>query len=78
MNDFLDKLFPCYPKLLLETFAFVNLTSRLEGICDPEGIVVSHTTWALVKDEFRFEPRGEVTVKGFSHAILAHNLVLKE
>jgi len=56
----------------------VNLASRLEGICDPEGIVVSHTTWALVKDAYRFEPRGEVTVKGFSHSVLAHNLVLKE
>ena len=56
----------------------VNLASRLEGICDPEGILVSHATWALVKDAFRFEPRGEVTVKGFSHAILAHNLVLTE
>ena len=56
----------------------VNLASRLEGICDPEGILVSHATWALVKEAFRFEPRGEVTVKGFSHAILAHNLVLAE
>ena len=56
----------------------VNLASRLEGICYPEGILVSHATWALVKDAFRFEPRGEVTVKGFSHAILAHNLVLTE
>ena len=56
----------------------VNLASRLEGICYPEGILVSHATWALVKEAFRFEPRGEVTVKGFSHAILAHNLVLTE
>lgn len=56
----------------------VNLASRLEGICDPEGILVSHATWALVKEAFRFEPRGEVMVKGFSHAILAHNLVLTE
>ena len=56
----------------------VNLASRLEGICDPEGILVSHATWALVKEAFRFEPRGEVMVKGFSHAILAHNLVLAE
>ena len=56
----------------------VNLASRLEGICDPEGILVSHATWALVKEDFQFESRGEVKVKGFSHAVLAHSLVLQE
>jgi len=56
----------------------VNLASRLEGICDPGGILVSHSTWALAKDDFSFENRGEVAVKGFSHPVLAHNLVLRE
>jgi class 3 adenylate cyclase/CheY-like chemotaxis protein len=52
----------------------VNLASRLEGICDPGGILVSHATWALVKDDFQFETEGEVAIKGFSHPVLAHNL----
>ncbi|MCP4577443.1 MAG: DUF3369 domain-containing protein [Deltaproteobacteria bacterium] len=56
----------------------VNLASRLEGISDPGGILVSHATWAMVKDEFPFETRGEVTVKGFSHPVLAHHLVWAE
>ncbi len=54
----------------------VNLASRLEGICDPGGILVSHATWAMVKEDFQFETRGEVTLKGFSQAMLAHNLVM--
>ena len=57
---------------------YVNLASRLEGVCDPGGILVSHLTWALVKGDFQFEARGEVTIKGFSHPVLAHNLVLEE
>jgi len=55
----------------------VNLASRLESACDPGGILVSHSTWALVKDDFQFETGGEISVKGFSHPVLAHNLVLQ-
>ncbi len=54
----------------------VNLASRLEGACAPGGILVSHSTWALVKDAFQFETGGEITVKGFSRPVLGHNLVL--
>ncbi len=56
----------------------VNLASRLESICDPEGILVSHSTWALVKGDFQFETKGEVEIKGFSHPVLAHNLILSD
>ena len=56
----------------------VNLASRLESICDPGGILVSHSTWALVKEEFEFETKGDVSIKGFSQPVLAHNLVLAE
>ena len=55
----------------------VNLASRLESACDPGGILVSHSTWALVKDDFQFETGGEISVKGFFHPVLAHNLVLQ-
>jgi class 3 adenylate cyclase len=54
----------------------VNLASRLENACDPGGILVSHSTWALVKDHFQFESRGEINAKGFSHTVLAYNLIL--
>ena len=56
----------------------VNLASRLENACDPGGILVSHSTWALVKDHFQFESRGEIPVKGFSHPVLAYNLILEQ
>jgi class 3 adenylate cyclase len=56
----------------------VNLASRLEGACDPGGILVSHSTWALVKDNFQFQTKGEIDVKGFSRPVLAYNLVLPE
>jgi class 3 adenylate cyclase len=42
----------------------VNLASRLEGCCETDSIVVSHATWALVRDEFSCKPLGEVEVKG--------------
>lgn len=53
----------------------VNLASRLESACEPGGILVSHSTWALVKDEFNFENKGEISIKGFSHPVIAHDLI---
>ena len=36
------------------------------------------SAWALAKDDFPFDTRGEVAIKRFSHPLLAHNLVLEE
>jgi class 3 adenylate cyclase len=47
----------------------VNLASRLESACEPGGVLISHPTWALIKDEINCEPRGEIEVKGFSRAV---------
>ncbi len=54
----------------------VNLASRLEGCCEPGGILISHSTYSLVKNEIRCEPMGKVTVKGIHREILTYNVIL--
>ncbi len=53
----------------------VNLASRLETAGKPGGILISHSTWALVKDDFNCRSRGEIKVKGFSHPVIAYDIV---
>jgi len=52
----------------------VNLASRLESICEPGSILISHATWALVKDEFACRPKGAVQVKGIHHDVLVYEV----
>ncbi|MCW5828954.1 MAG: adenylate/guanylate cyclase domain-containing protein [Deltaproteobacteria bacterium] len=47
----------------------VNLAARLESSCTPGRILMSHSTWALVKDEIECQPQGEITVKGIHHPV---------
>jgi class 3 adenylate cyclase len=47
----------------------VNLASRLESACEPGGILISHPTWASVKDEIECEPKGQIEVKGFARPV---------
>jgi adenylate cyclase len=53
----------------------VNLASRLESAAAPGGILVSHETYALVKDEILCEPKGEIRLKGFSHPLETYEVV---
>jgi class 3 adenylate cyclase len=50
----------------------VNLASRFESACEPGGVLISHPTWALIKDEINCEPQGEIEVKGFSRPVRAY------
>ena len=43
----------------------INLAARLEGVAEPMQIVVSDTTAALIRDDFRLMPMGEMELKGF-------------
>lgn len=52
----------------------VNLASRLEGAAGPDQILVSESVVSSVADEFRFEPRGLVELKGMP-ATMAFTLV---
>lgn len=47
----------------------VNLASRLERICEPGGILISHSTWVLIKDEIECEEYEKQEVKGFTRPI---------
>jgi adenylate cyclase len=49
--------------------AEVNLASRLEHIGDPDGVMLSYETYALVRDEFEAEERPAIKAKGIAREI---------
>jgi class 3 adenylate cyclase len=55
----------------------VNLTSRLESACEPGGILISHSTWALVKGKIRCEPMDQITMKGFQRSVRTYQVVFE-
>lgn len=44
----------------------VNVASRIESSCEPGKISISEDTYKLIKDKFRFEDRGEISIKNRS------------
>ena len=57
----------------------VNLAARLESACEPGGILISHSTWALVKEEIRCERREEkLSVKGIHRELTVYDVALEE
>jgi class 3 adenylate cyclase len=42
----------------------VNLAARLEASCDPGGVLISHSTYELVREAIPCAERGEIHVKG--------------
>ena len=53
-----------------------NLASRLEHVCEPGEIYLSHATWALVKDVISCEEVGTIKVKGFHYPIQTYKVLL--
>jgi class 3 adenylate cyclase len=51
-----------------------NLASRLEQICQPGEIYISHATWALVHSEVPCEEVGTIEVKGFHYPIQTYRV----
>ena len=49
--------------------AEVNLTARLEQNADPDGIMLSYETWALVQDEFQADESAPIKAKGIAKDI---------
>jgi adenylate cyclase len=45
----------------------VNLAARMEGLAEPMQIVISESTWQLIRDEFTCGDLGQVEVKGFGN-----------
>jgi adenylate cyclase len=52
-----------------------NLASRLEQACQPGEIYLSHTSWALVKEEIPCEEVGTIEVKGFHYPIQTYRVL---
>ena len=53
----------------------VNLASRLESIAEPDDIMISHQTYALVKDIIYCEKRDKIQVKGIAYPIQTYRVV---
>ncbi len=51
-----------------------NIAARLEQTCTPGGILISHTTWALVNDEIPCSEHGNINVKGLNRPIRAYRV----
>ena len=55
-----------------------NLASRLEQVCKPGEIYISHATWALVKDKIHCEKVGTIEVKGFHDPIHTYRVIFND
>lgn len=53
----------------------VNLASRLESASDAGEILLSHDSWAQVKDVVLCRDKGEITVKGFSNPVRVYQVI---
>ncbi|UTW45696.1 adenylate/guanylate cyclase domain-containing protein [bacterium SCSIO 12696] len=53
----------------------VNLASRLESSAQPGEILVSHATYALVKDTVMCQDKGEITVKGYQQPVKVYSAI---
>jgi len=47
----------------------VNLTSRIEGACEPGGVLVAYETYALIKDYVVAEEREPLPFKGITRSV---------
>ncbi len=55
--------------------AHVNLASRLETAGKPGNILISHETWALIKDVILCRDKGQIKAKGFSYPIQVYEII---
>jgi class 3 adenylate cyclase len=53
----------------------VNLASRLESAAPPSEILVSHETYALVRDQIHCDSGGMIELKGISHPVETYRVV---
>jgi class 3 adenylate cyclase len=53
----------------------VNLAARLQAVCPPGRVLLSHATWVLVRDAIACEPKGEIQVKGFADPVKVYEVV---
>jgi class 3 adenylate cyclase len=49
-----------------------NIAARIQAHCPPGSVLLSSTSWHLVKDEVPCEPRGEIDVKGVHYPVAVY------
>ena len=54
---------------------YVNLASRMEHHAKPNQILISHETYALVKDQMNCEAQDTIQVKGIAQAVRTYQVV---
>ena len=52
----------------------VNIAARLEMSCPPGAILLSHSTWAYVKNKIECEEFGKIEIKGFHKKIRTYTV----
>ncbi|WGL17456.1 adenylate/guanylate cyclase domain-containing protein [Microbulbifer bruguierae] len=52
----------------------VNLAARLESAAEPGEILISHETWAMIKQTVLCRDKGHVSVKGFSTPVKVYSV----
>ena len=53
----------------------VNAASRLEGIAEPDQVIISHETWSHIKDQILCIRKKPITVKGIPNPIQTYQVV---
>jgi len=52
----------------------VNLAARLQAQCEPDRILLSHSTWVLVKDVIACVSKGDIQVRGFREPVSVYEV----
>jgi class 3 adenylate cyclase len=52
----------------------VNLAARLQVYCEPGKILLSHSTWVLIKDHVACIEKGEIRVKGMERPVKVYEV----
>jgi class 3 adenylate cyclase len=56
----------------------VNVAARIQAQCEPGKVLLSHSTWLLVRDEITCAPKGELTLKGLNKPMPAYEVVTSQ
>ena len=51
-----------------------NLAARIQACCDPGKVLISHSTWTLVREEMACVDKGELQLKGVHYPVHVYEL----
>jgi class 3 adenylate cyclase len=55
-----------------------NIAARLEQVCEPESILISHTTWALINKDIPCTENKQIQIKGYKKPIRTYSVNLSQ